>query len=123
MVEVLSDALNKGSTLTAEMDGVAATKIFYFKRRDRDGFGLKFSERFLQPGEVRSIGKNNEIRVPAKLRRAVKHARLSAHEQGADAVHAHRRKDFAYRVRDQVSLPKRDKFAKASRFPASVPPV
>ena len=31
-----------------------------------------------------------------------------------------RRKDFAYRVRDQVSLRARDRFARASRFPANV---
>src|SRR6266568_924117 len=56
------------------------------------------------------------------LGRAVEHARLSAHEQGADAVRAHRRKDFAYRVRDQVSLRARDRSARASRSPTSVEP-
>jgi hypothetical protein len=35
-------------------------------------------------------------------------------------VRADRRKDFAYRVRDQVSLRARGRFATASRFPASV---
>jgi hypothetical protein len=52
--------------------------------------------------------------------RAVKHARLPAHEESADVVRAHRRKDFAYRVRDQASLRARDKSATVSRFPASV---
>ena len=80
----------------------------------------KFGKGPAQPRKIGGIGENGEIRVAAKLGRAVKHARLAAHEQGADAVRAHRRKDFAYRVRDQVSLRARDRFARVSRFPASV---
>jgi hypothetical protein len=34
-----------------------------------------------------------------------------------------RRKDFAYRVRDQVSLPGQDTSAIVSRFPASAGPA
>ena len=109
--------------LAAKMDGVAAAEKFQFKRRDGDGFGLQFGQRLSQPREVGGVGEDGEVRVAAKLGRAVKHARLSAHEQGADAVRAHRRKDFAYRVRDQASLPARDRFARASRFPASVEPA
>jgi hypothetical protein len=33
---------------------------------------------------------------------------------------AHRKKDFVYRVRNQVILPARDRSARVSRFPASV---
>jgi len=57
-----------------------------------------------KPHEIRRLGQNGEIGGAAKLGCAVKHARLSAHEQGTDAMRAHRRKDFAYRVRDQASL-------------------
>jgi hypothetical protein len=93
------------------------------QRRNCDGFGLKFRQCFSQPREIRGIGEDGEVRVAAKLGRAEEHARLSAHQQGADAVRAHRRKDFAYRVRDQVSLPARDKSARVSRSPPSVEPA
>src|SRR5665647_2052408 len=99
---------------------MAAPEKFNFKRRHSDGFSLQFRQRPPEPREIRRVGEDDEIRVAAKLGRAVKHARLSAHEQGADAVRAYRRKDFAYRVRDQVSLQAREMFARVSRFPASV---
>src|ERR1700722_1521194 len=106
--------------LAAEMDCVSLAKILQGKWRNGDGLGLKFGECLAQSRQVGGVGKDDEIGVAAKLGRAVKHARLSAHEQGADAVRAHRRKDFACRVRDQVSLQVRYKSAKVSRFPASV---
>ena len=46
-----------------------------------------------------------QVCIAAKLGCAVEHAGLAAHEEGADAVLLDRRKDFAYRVRDQASLP------------------
>jgi hypothetical protein len=106
--------------LAAKMDGVAAPEMFEGKRRNGDGFGLQFGERLAQTREIGGVGEDDKTSVAAKLGRAVKHARLSAHEQGANALRAHRRKDFAYRVRDQVSLRARDRSAKVSRFPASV---
>ena len=106
--------------VAAKMDGVAAPKIFQFKGGDGDGFGHQIGECFAQPHKIRGVGENGEISVAAKFGRAVEHARLSAHEEGADVVRAHRRKDFAYRVRDQVSLRGRGRFARASRSPASV---
>ena len=109
--------------LTAEMNGVTAAEEFQFKWRDGDRFGLQFCERLAQAREIGGVSKDGEIRVAAKLGRAVEHARLSAHEQGADAMRAHRRKDFAYRVRDQASLRARDRSARVSRSPASVRPA
>ena len=41
-------------------------------------------------GEIASVGEDDEVGVSAKLRRAVEHARLSAHEEGADPVRLHR---------------------------------
>ena len=121
ILDITSTRIRKASgMLAAKMDGVAAPEIFQFKRRDGDGFGLQVRQRLPQPREIGRVGEDGEVRVAAKLGRAVEHARLSAHEQGADAVRAHRRKDFAYRVRDQVSLRARDRFARVSRFPASV---
>src|SRR5882672_5714969 len=98
--------------LATKMDGVASTKIFQFEWRNGDGFGLKLSHRFPQTREVGGVCENGEIGIAAKLGRAVKYAGLSAHEQGANAVRAHRRKDFAYRVRDQVSLLGQGTFAR-----------
>jgi hypothetical protein len=99
---------------------MTAAKMVDIKWRHGDARGAQFSQRLLQSRQIGGVGKDGEIGVAAKLGRAVKHAGLPAHEQGADAVRAHRRKDFAYRVRDQGILPARDRSAKVSRFPASV---
>jgi hypothetical protein len=117
-----------GRGLTMHQNGVGKFYNSNFdeegaKRRDRYGFGLQCSERLAQAGEIRRVGEDGKAGIPAKFGRAVKHARLSAQEQGADAMRSHRRKDFAYRVRNQVNLPARDKSATVSRFPASVAPV
>jgi hypothetical protein len=61
---------------------------FDVKGGNGDGFGLQFSQRLAQPCRIRHIGEDSEIRVAAKFGRAVKHAGLSAHKQGADAVRA-----------------------------------
>jgi hypothetical protein len=99
---------------------MTAPQKFQSKWRDRNRFGLEFRQSFSQSREIGNVCDDGEIRIAAKLGRAVEHARLPAHEQCADALCAHRRKDFAYRVRDQVNLPARDRFARVSRFPASV---
>jgi hypothetical protein len=106
--------------LATEMNGVAASEVFERERGNRDRIGLQFIERLAQSGEVGAVRKESEICISAKLGRAVKHARLSAHKQGVNALLAHRRKDFEYRVRDQVNLPVRDRFATTSRSPANV---
>src|SRR5579862_580971 len=106
--------------LAAKMYCVAAPEEFQFKLRNSDDIGLKFSQCLSQSHEVGRVRKNGEVRVAAKLGCAVKYARLSAHEQGANAVCAHRRKDFEYRVQDQASLPVRHRFARVFRSPASV---
>jgi hypothetical protein len=58
----------------------------------------------------------------AKFRSAVKHARLSAHQQAADAMTAHRRKDCLCRVRVQVSLLAKEKCSKGYWILSSAPP-
>jgi hypothetical protein len=75
--------------LAAEMEGVAAPQIFQSKRRNGNGLGAQIGERPPEPREICGIGENGEVGVAAKLGRAVKHARLTAHEQGADAARAH----------------------------------
>ena len=105
----------------AEMHRMAPAEVFQPERRDRNELGLELGERGAQSREVGGVGENGQVCIAAKLGCAVEHAGLTAHEEGADAVLLNRRKDFAYRVRDQVSLQARDKPARASRFPASVP--
>jgi hypothetical protein len=109
--------------LTAKMNGVAFAKVFQLERRNSDGSGLEFGESFPETSKIGGVGKNCQIGVAAKLGCAVKHAGLTAHEQSANAVPSHRRKDFAYRVRDQANLQGRDRFAIVSRFRSSVAPV
>ncbi len=58
----------------------------------------------LQMQEIFWLRKDREIDVATKFRSAVKHARLTAHQQAADAMTPHRRKDCLCRVPVQVSL-------------------
>src|SRR6185436_3128580 len=73
------------------------------------GEGASAKSRGRRWGRLRGHAVLSEVAVAAKLGRAVEHARLPAHEERPDAVRAHRRKDFVYRVRDQGSLLGRDK--------------
>jgi hypothetical protein len=106
--------------LTAEVNGVASQEVFQIKWWNSNPFGLQISKGTLETRDIGGVSNNSEICITAKFGRAVKHARLSAHEERAHVVRAHRRKDFAYRVRDQANLREPDTFATASRFPTSV---
>lgn len=57
--------------------------------------------------------------VAAKLRSAVQHAGLAAHQQVPDLPRRERRKDFANRVRDQVNLPRSNRMPTVSPSPAT----
>src|SRR5947207_2395380 len=103
-----------------EMNRVTPSEIFQFKRWNRYRVSPQIRKCLPEARKVFGVRQNRKVGVPAKLGRAVEHARLSAHEERAHAPLAHRRKDFAYRVRDQVSLRARGRFARVSRFPASV---
>jgi hypothetical protein len=105
--------------VTAEVNSKTAAKVLHLEGWNGNNLGLQIVKRLSQPGKVVTIGKNGEIGVAAKFGCAVEHARLAAHEQNADAMRAHRRKDFAYRVRDQARLRAPGMPAIASRFPAS----
>lgn len=69
-----------------EMKRVPAPKIFRFKRWNRYRFGPQICKGRPQPRKICGVGEDDKICIAAKLGRAVKHARLSAHEQGADAT-------------------------------------
>src|SRR5439155_4157098 len=62
-----------------------------------------------------------QIGVAAKLRCAVEHASLAAHQQGTDLVGCHRRKDFPYPARDQANPRSANNVPKAPRWRASAP--
>jgi len=70
--------------------------------------------------QVRELGKEHNVGVAAKLRCAIKHASLPAHEQKAHAVSAQYRKDSANRARGQGILPSRDKTAIVFAIPSTV---
>lgn len=72
--------------------------------------------------EVFGTRQNREIHIPAEFSGAVRHARLTSHEERPDAVRAHRRKDSEYRVRDQASPRVRGTIPRAFRFPTIVEP-
>ena len=66
--------------------------------------GVEFVLCLLQSFEIFGIGQDREIRISAKLRSAVEHAGLAAHQQGANLAALENRKDFVNRVRDQGCL-------------------
>jgi hypothetical protein len=105
----------------AEMNGVPRMEIGGVKGGNRDHFRLEVIKCSLQTREVCVLGEDREIRVTAKLGRAVKHAGLAAHQKRFDPVPADRGKDFEYRVRDQGCLRVRDRSAISAATRASVP--
>src|SRR5436853_3392987 len=65
----------------------------------------------------------NDSAIAAKLRCAVEHAGLAAHQQVPDLVGRERRKDFLNRVRDQANLRRSGKTPTTCSSPASAPSV
>ena len=106
----------------AKMHRVACLQMMQQEGRHGNDFGLKILHRQQKTLAVLRAGKNREVRIAAKLRRAVQYASLAPHQQAADLALAHRRKDFAYRVRDQGRLLVRGMSARDGRFPSSVEP-
>lgn len=118
------DAHVKGLRMpAAEMHGVAPPQMLEPEGRDGNDPCLQIRKGAAEAGEIASVGEDDEVGVSAKLRRAVEYARLSPHEEGADPVRLHRRKDFAYRVPDQAVSPTTNRSATASRSPASARPA
>ena len=59
---------------------MAPPKKAHFEGRNGDHIGLKFGQGLAQSRQVRRTREDRKIGVPAKLGRAVKHARLSARQ-------------------------------------------
>lgn len=82
---------------------------------------MKGAHGLLQFLQVFRFSKNCKIHIPAKFRSSVKYARLTAHEQAADAMRFHRRKDFQCRVRVQGILQASGRCCGAVRTHSSAP--
>jgi hypothetical protein len=106
-----------------EAHGMAAIEEGLLEWRHGHLLAAQVGESGAESGQVGGVGNHGEVDVAAKLRRAVRDARLAAHEQALHVVPAHRRKDFAYRVRDQAILPDRDRRPTVWRSPPSAGPA
>jgi hypothetical protein len=88
-----------------EMRGMTPEQCFLHQRRNENRLCPQLGERLSEKMQVLVTCQNGEIDVAAELCGAVQNARLTAHEQRADAMLPQYRKDFDYRARDQANLP------------------
>ena len=93
------------AALAAEMHRVSARQLRRIEAWDGDAFCVELAQGGQQPGEVLFRSEQNQINTFAKLRRAVKHAGLTAHKQRLYLMFPDRRKDLSDRGRDQGCLP------------------
>lgn len=98
----------------AEMDCVAAPQKRWVKARDGNHGGFESIQCRFEMGQVPGICQDHQMQVAAKLRGAVEHARLAAHEQRSRATLPDRRKGFEYRAPAQAILPARDRYPTVS---------
>lgn len=89
------------------MNGVPALEVLRLEGRHRQNVCLEGGQRGLEALQILRLGEDRDVGIAAKLRGAVEDSCLAAHEQVADAVLAHRRKDYASRARDRDGLPGR----------------
>ncbi|MFZ9938061.1 MAG: hypothetical protein ACO3JG_13540, partial [Luteolibacter sp.] len=113
-----SQAFDTGC-LTTEMNRQATMEEGFLECGHCNHLGLQFVQRCLKAPQILRFGEDGEVHVAAKFRSAVKHARLAAHEQAADAMTTHRRKDCQCRVRVQESLQGIGRFPTSGLIPSS----
>jgi hypothetical protein len=107
--------------MASKMNGVPPQEVLGRKRGNGDHLAAQLLDGTSDPREVLLVGKDREIGIATKLRRAVEHASLTAHQQGAHLAVPENRKDFANRVRDQGCLLGPGIEPRVSRFHAIVP--
>ena len=107
---------------TLEVNSVTARQRCHFQGWHVSLPCLELLQRGAKAGDIRLLREETKVGVFTKLGRAVKHARLAAHEQRFDAMRPDRRKDFDYRAPDQASLPGRGKWSTVSGFLPNVLP-
>ena len=105
--------------LAAKVNGVPPPEVASIERGHRDDLGAEVGEGFSQAREVCRASEDGEIGVAAELGGAVQDAGLSSHQQRAHPPRFDRRKDCAYRVRDQAILRGRGTSSTACRSPGS----
>ena len=116
--EVYAEARNVRLPAT-EVHGVPALEVPRLERRHGDDARLEIGHRVAQALQVPGIGDDRQIGDAAKLRSAVQDAGLAAHQQRANPVRPHHRKDFANRARDQACLRGPGRSATSARSPPS----
>src|SRR5439155_13958507 len=89
-------------------------QVIRLKRRHRDTLRLKLGEEVPEPLQVGLVDEQGQVDVAAKLRCAVQHAGLAAHEQALDPVRPDQRKGSAYRVLAQAFLRSQGSASRAS---------
>src|SRR6266404_1584892 len=109
--------------LATKMNRMTFAQILQFKSRNRDDISSESRQGRPQSREICWARDKRKIDIPAKLGRAVQHASLPAHQQGANSVLFDRRKDFVYRVRDQASPLAKGTLPRAWPIPANAPSV
>ena len=66
------------------MHGMTSEKVMHRKRRHSDYRGFKSQRSLSQAFKIGFIRQDGEVRISTKFRPAVKHAGLTAHQQGAN---------------------------------------
>ena len=100
---------------------MTAFEISRLERRHRDRLApASSSSAACKRSKILASHKNGDVAIAAKLRRAVQHAGLAAHQQVPDLVGRERRKDFVNRVRDQANLPRSDRTPTTCSTPATL---
>src|SRR5437870_7018262 len=105
--------------MTSKMHGVSFSQVLGLEWGYSDNFGLQFIHCFAKPRQILWGRQDCEVRIAAKLGCAVEYARLAAHQQRANSVRANRRKDFEYRVPDQVNRPISNTYPRVFPIPAN----
>jgi hypothetical protein len=100
--------------------GVTLPEVLHVERRDRNHFGVQMVHCLAKCGDVPKAGDDGKVDSAAEFSGAVRYAGLASHEHRPHAVRADRRKDFEYRVRDQVSPLKRGTNPAIFRSPATL---
>jgi hypothetical protein len=66
--------------MAAKVNRVAALEVFQGQWRNIDRFSLEFIQGLAEALEIIRLCQDGEVHIPAKIRRAVEYAGLTAHQ-------------------------------------------